>query len=144
MLMFMWLDLFPSYARLKCLICNSSANISMDFSGNDLLRAPELTFTFSGRYFLPTQVGDFNFSFNYFWSDSFYWDQENRIKEPSYALLNAEASWLTPDQKIKLSLWGRNLMDEKYALFTNNSPPSGDAYGPAEPRMYGVKVAYEF
>ncbi|MFA5630640.1 MAG: TonB-dependent receptor [Porticoccaceae bacterium] len=116
----------------------------VDFSGNELFRAPEITFNAAIHYLLPTDIGEFGFSANYYHNGGFYWDEDNRLKEPSHQLVNLEASWTDPSSKYKVSLWGRNIFEEKYSVYTNNSPSSGDAYVPSEPRMYGVNFEYNF
>ncbi|MFA5630970.1 MAG: TonB-dependent receptor [Porticoccaceae bacterium] len=120
------------------------ANIPADFSGNELTRAPDLTYNLSAVYVIPVYTGDLSFSLSYFYNNGFYWDPENRLEEPSYGVLNAEVSWSSYGNNFKFALWGRNITNEKYSVYTNNSPPSSDAYGPSDPVMYGFYLDYSF
>ena len=76
-------------------------------------------------------------------SDEFYWDSNERIREPSYTTLSARASWRPRDSGFRLSLWGRNLTDEKHsrAVFLLETY---DGISYARPRTYGVGVEYAF
>lgn len=64
-------------------------------------------------------------------------------RSDSYSVLNTRMSWLSPEQRWEVALWGRNLTDEFYTTFISSS---GAATGgvlanyPAEPRTYGVNV----
>lgn len=116
----------------------------VDFAGNELQRAPPFTFNASLYYTVPTEMGEFSYSLMYYHNGGFYWDEDNRVEEPAYNIVNTELSWMDSSMKYKVSLWGRNILEEEYSIYTNNSPSSGDAYTPGERRMYGVRVEYNF
>ena len=65
-----------------------------------------------------------------------------------YFLVDASANWLSPDEKIKLSVNLRNLTDEKYRVGGYNFPGAlfGNSiigyYGP--PRTATFSVEYRF
>jgi len=126
---------------------NGLGNVAVrpvDFSGNSLVRAPDYSFTSAINYVVPTSVGEIAFSLNYFHTDDFYWNEDNRLSEPSYGLLNAEIAWTDPSEKYKISLWGRNITDEKYSTLTTDNPTTGDNYVPGKPAWYGFNAEYRF
>ncbi|MCK9505763.1 MAG: TonB-dependent receptor [Porticoccaceae bacterium] len=112
-----------------------------NFAGNELMRAPEITFNAALNYALPA---GFDVVVNYYYNDGFYWDEDNRIKEPSYEVVNFSLNWADPAEKVRLSLWGKNMTDEKYSVYSTNAPPAGDNYTAAPPRTYGISGEYRF
>jgi iron complex outermembrane recepter protein len=120
---------------------NSAVPGGKDLSGNTVIRAPEMTLNLGGTYQIPTDAGLFAVSGNYYHNDGFYWDPENRIEEPAYDILNMDISWTSLDEDYVVRLWGRNLIDEEYSLFSSPST-IGDSYTPAPPRTFGVSLEY--
>jgi len=112
-----------------------------NFAGNDLMRAPEVTFNGALSYALPA---GFDVVVNYYYNDGFYWDEDNRMKEPSYEVVNFSVNWTDPAEKLKLSLWGKNMTDTEYSVYSTNAPPAGDNYTAAPPRTYGISGEYTF
>lgn len=121
-------------------------NVSLngDFSGNTLFRTPEISYNATVNYLVPTDAGNFNINLTYYYSDEYFWDEMNRVREPSYSLINGAVSWEDTSETYKVSVWGRNLSDEEYSAYSSPSTASGDGYSPAEPRMYGVNLEYRF
>ncbi len=122
---------------------NGMGNVATtgNFAGNDLMRAPEMTFNAALNYVLPA---GFDVVVNYYYNDGFYWDEDNRIKEPSYEVVNFSFNWRDPAEKVKLSLWGKNMTDTEYSVYSTNAPPAGDNYTAAAPRTYGISGEYSF
>ena len=122
----------------------AQGNVPADFSGNAIILAPEFTFNLGVNYTLPTDIGVFAVDANLYYNEGFYWTQDNRLKEPSYELLNVQAFWADPSETYKIGFWGKNLTDTEYSLYTSSSPSSSDAYVPALPRTYGAFIEYNF
>ncbi|MFA5630627.1 MAG: TonB-dependent receptor [Porticoccaceae bacterium] len=114
-----------------------------DGRGNDLIRAPDYTVNLGGSYTIPIETGRIAMAVNYYYNDGFFWEPENRLKQDSYSLLNAELSWSTLDERLKLSFFGKNLTDDKYSYQTS-SGSFGDFVTAAAPRTGGVAVEYSF
>jgi len=116
----------------------------VDFSGNSLMRAPELTFNVSVDYRIPTSVGSFGINLNYYYNDGFWWDQANTLKEESYELVNMTLSWANISERLKLTLWGKNITNTKHSSWTVNIEQAGNVYAPAPPATYGIRGEYSF
>jgi hypothetical protein len=85
--------------------------------GNELVRSPEWTFNLGMMYRRPVDFGFIGGSFDYKWTDDFFWEIDNRLVEPSYGLLNGQLFWQTADERWGVSVWGRNITDEEYSMF---------------------------
>jgi len=117
--------------------------------GQEMLRAPELAAYLSMQYDSPIDVGgregSLSLNMNYAWKDDYLFDFEVDplvdVTQDAHGILNARAT-LTID-KVSLSVWGKNMTDEKYffdkvVAATNNRGNYG------HPRTYGVDFAYRF
>ncbi|MDB5447965.1 MAG: TonB-dependent receptor, partial [Phenylobacterium sp.] len=113
-----------------------------DVSGYKLIRTPFFTVNLGGDYTIPLSQGDLVVSGNFYYSGHSYWDPLNRLKEPSYVLVNGQLRWNAPDDHTSLSVWGDNLLDQKYNLTLVTS--SSDTHVYARPRTYGVRVDYRW
>ncbi|MFA5632013.1 MAG: TonB-dependent receptor [Porticoccaceae bacterium] len=114
-----------------------------DASGNKLIRAPDYTFNVGATYEVPTEYGIVGTTVNYYYNDGFFWEPENRLAQDSYSILNAEISWASPDEKLRLSIFGKNLTDDEYSFYAN-SGGFGDLVSAGAPRTGGFAVEYNF
>ena len=105
---------------------------SPDFSGN-----------FGPEYRLVTPGGDVLGSLNYSYSSAFAWDADNRLKQPAYGMLNGSIRWIPPGNQWEFMLWGKNLTDVQYSIYTTANVV-GDEESPAPPRTFGVSVSHHF
>ncbi|NQZ22453.1 MAG: TonB-dependent receptor [Colwellia sp.] len=119
---------------------------SIDISGRELAHAPSYTFSIGSTY-----LSDNGVIFNINWSgkDEFYFSDSHDEKAANSNLLNAKIGYELNDWSI--SLWARNITDEKVAtrgFFFGNEPDLGWAakkyqrYG--APRQVGVTFDYNF
>lgn len=133
----------------------ATAGQECDVTGNNMVRSPEMTFNLGLLYSVPIEYGILGASLDYAWSDEFYWEIDNRLKEPSKGLLNGTVSWQTPDEAFGVTLWGKNIANEKFANFqvaqascgaacSFNPAGIGDHYSPGAPRTWGVDFGFRF
>lgn len=117
--------------------------------GQEMLRSPELAVYAAVQYDSPISIGgregNLSLNMNYAWKDDYIFDFEVDplidVTQDAHGILNARAT-LTID-KVSLSVWGKNMTDEKYffdkvVAATNNRGNYG------HPRTYGVDFAYRF
>ncbi|NNE37498.1 MAG: TonB-dependent receptor, partial [Gammaproteobacteria bacterium] len=114
-----------------------------NLTGNDTIRTPDLTLNITPSYTWDTEVGTFTAAVNYYHNSGFAWDVSNRLTEPSYDVLNASLSWTSLNEKLNLRLWGRNLTDKQYAIYSAVSELT-DSYAPAAPLTWGVTGTFSF
>ncbi|MBK7249429.1 MAG: TonB-dependent receptor [Gammaproteobacteria bacterium] len=120
-----------------------NANVVRDVSGYKEPKSPKWTLGLSANYNHDFDFGTVDLAATVFHSDEFFWDANERVREPSYTTLSARASWQPRDSKFRLSLWGRNLTDERHSLATFLLE-TYDGISYAKPRTYGIGVEYAF
>lgn len=137
---------FPSGQVLTPRPAPAGGNISTsgDLSGNDIIFSPHFTSGLSGSYELPV-FGEHKLGLSATWyrNGSFYWDPQNRVKQPSYSLFNGQISFTLPGDAVTFKLFGRNLSNKKYYAQVSPSP-TGDLGVPGAPRTYGVAADFTF
>jgi iron complex outermembrane recepter protein len=112
-----------------------------DCSGNDMVRSPELTYNISLNYELPTDSGTYLANIMAAYTDDYAWEPDNNIIEDDYTVINASVGWMTVDEKLKLTLWGRNITNEEYSVYTT-SAGSGTVAAGAPEVTWGLTVDY--
>ncbi len=89
-----------------------------DYSGNYLPLAPRETLSANLSYNLPVARSFANFLvLNVGWNGvgRIYWNEENTLSQSFYGLWSASLSW--EKGHFGASLWGKNLLNEKYNTF---------------------------
>ena len=115
------------------------------FDGNPLPFAPDVSATLGGRYaFALTRGVDASLAAHAKYRGDYYLDPEGleTRMQAGFTTLQAEAAFTFTDTGLSLTVWGRNLTDEDYAL---------SGYGfigyntfRSDPRTYGVRLDYSF
>lgn len=114
---------------------------------NVTLPTPEFSGTAMVRYEFPQKLfgGSLSASADYFYTEP--WDAQSGVSLPGYELVNARLDLSELDAgQVSVSLWGRNLLDEEYAVapgtLQSSLPAKTAFYG--DPRTFGVQVNYIF
>jgi iron complex outermembrane recepter protein len=115
------------------------------FDGNPLPFAPDVSATLGGRYaFALTQGVDASLAAHAKYRSDYYLDPEGleTRMQAEFTTLQTEAVFTFTDAGLSLTVWGRNLTDEDYAL---------SGYGfigyntfRSDPRTYGLRLDYSF
>jgi iron complex outermembrane receptor protein len=121
--------------------------IGIDFDGNTLPRAPEVTASASIQYTHPAGAwGDLVWRGEYSYRDDQYFNPDNlpNTLGAGYSLFNARVGLVGAGDSWEIFVWGRNLTDERYV--TNRGVSflgiPFDLYG--TPRTYGVSIRKNF
>lgn len=109
---------------------------TIDATGNDMIRAPEITLNVGATYAWATSAGTLTFDTSYYYNDGFYFEPDNRVRQGAYNNLTAQLSWALPDESWRVRVWGKNLLEEKYWYQVSTS--LGDAGTPAPPMTFGI------
>jgi iron complex outermembrane receptor protein len=81
---------------------------SADLSGKRMIHAPETTVSVGGNFTTPIDdETELQLSANYFHSSSFFWEPENRVRQPAYDLLSAQAAISFEDGRYRLRVFGK-------------------------------------
>ena len=120
-----------------------NASVTTDVAGNKLVRTPPITVNAGLNFDTPVRDNDrFTATVNIAYSDSYFFDVTNRIKQSAYALINASAEY-TFNERFSVGVFGRNLTDKKYlAIAVANNFGDQAQIGP--PMTYGVKLGVKF
>jgi len=121
-----------------------NASTTIDASGNRLIRTPSFTFNVGADYRQPLADGaELAAAANFFHSGISYWEASNRVVQPRTNILNGELSYLESSGRMRIALWGMNLLNDKYPRFILSST-TADSQVYAQPRIYGVRLSANF
>jgi iron complex outermembrane recepter protein len=110
-----------------------------DATGLDTVRTPGRTATVAADYRLAAWNGNLHFAASYSSNSGFAWDPDNRLRQPSYDVVNASAEWTAPSSGWSIQLWGRNLTGTQFCIYAA-ARALLDSCSPAPPRTYGVTL----
>lgn len=114
-----------------------------DASDNQLVSAPRFTATLGLSHEAETSIGLFNTSMNVSHKGKIYGDYANTFFTKETTLLAASLTWAPSSQSAwDITLWGRNLTDEKYQ--STSVRLEGAMATPGEPRAYGAAFRARF
>lgn len=118
--------------------------VSVDASGNRMMRAPKFTLTANVDYEHEMDWGSFGLSANLNYDSGFYFDPVENLRQKRYTLVNAQV-FVQPKilHGLRLSVYGKNLTNKNYLSSTLESTvTTGMSYG--APRQYGVQADFKF
>ncbi len=120
--------------------------------GNKFAQAPRHTVNLSATYNRPVEIGGYIFiTAGYTYQSEVTFQDDNIGSElafqKGYELFDARVGWLgVAGSRFDLSLYGKNLADESYALERQDQMAAfgflGTIYN--DPRTYGVEMRYNF
>lgn len=128
-------------------------SVPTDWAGNEPPRAPELTANLNLNYLIDAgSVGNFELNANLAYvsennptnSSLNLATGDYAFRDDAYTLVNLSATWNSTDDSLHLTLFGKNVTDEKYHVSYNAFSTFGqhEIYG--EPATYGVRIGYDF
>ena len=112
----------------------------VDLSGRILPYAPRETYSLNVAYRLPVPRSFANFFvLNVGWNGvgRTFWNEENTLSQPFYSLLSASLAWEKGHWGV--SLWGKNLLNEKYNTFYFRSI-GNDFFAQGKPLHFGISM----
>ncbi len=112
--------------------------------GLQLVRAPEWTYSLSVNHdYSLGNAGTLSSRIAYSYSDDTPMNDANRYTLDGYELVDASITWSNAGEQLSVSLWGKNLTDEVYALTGTTSSYFTYLYQ-SLPRTYGVELVHRF
>lgn len=126
-------------------------NGQQDLSGERPPQAPELKYTLSANYDQPLA----DLPFNGFGNVSYVWQSETatdlardpRLEQDEYGLLNVSMGIRDKQERYELSVFGKNVTDEYYALSKGQADPVGGYFqftSRGSQAYWGVAAKYSF
>lgn len=117
--------------------------VTINAAGNTTVHSPDVTAYLNADYSVPTSVGRLELNLNISYNSGYYWDPDNRLKQPQTTLVGAYLKWISSQQPWDVRLWSNNLTDRRYYSY-ESAFSLGDVASPAAPRTYGVTFTYYF
>ena len=93
----------------------------VDLSGNKMIGSAEWNFNLSGDWrFAETDRGAFNLHVDTVFTGETFFEAFNQpnLSQDDYWLLNGRLQFDSADDKYTIALWGKNLADEEYFVFS--------------------------
>lgn len=117
---------------------------SLDVSGNDVVRVPDVIFNLGAVLDIPVSDQDsISLAVSYYYSDDHFFDITNRLKQDDYDVLNLSATYSRDGEPWSIEVWGNNVFDSEYYAIVQ-SFTLGDMGTPSAPARYGIRAKYEF
>jgi len=118
-------------------------SVEADIAGNDLINAPRSTVSLGANYSTKLARGQLTIDASAYLSSKYYLDIGNRVKQPSFTLVNATIGWTTPDGHWNFNVFGRNLSNADYYA-ANTISTIADSVTYAKPRWFGGGVGFKY
>lgn len=117
--------------------------VTADVSGNNMIRAPRLSFNIGFDWGADLAGGRLGINANLYHSSRVYFDFANRFSQKPYELVSSEISWTTADEAWRFSLWTNNLTNAKvYREIRAGALGTDVSY--EQPRRVGIGASYKF
>ncbi|MEJ8567722.1 TonB-dependent receptor domain-containing protein [Elongatibacter sediminis] len=138
------------YAYLDATFDEYIFDDELDFTGNDLPRAPEHSFNAAVTFEQPVGAGLIRFRGDYSWIDDHFFEPDQGLTlgttQEAFGLLNISLAYEQGPWRV--SAWARNLTDEVYRTTTLSfGPPSPTTFTMEYlglPRTYGVTIGWRY
>ena len=117
-----------------------------DVSGNALSLTSDAVVN-AGLFFdYPTDIGTFDFNANATWNSGYTFEPSEAFKQGDFVDLNATAGFELPNGTTRISVFGKNLLNEKIIRVgvTGGNPGGYLEEQMRPPRTYGIKVSQAF
>jgi iron complex outermembrane receptor protein len=119
----------------------------LNLKGTTLPRSPHTTFTLGAEYLWDGDWGTISVRGDYSHTSKVSFTQFDApfVTQKGYGLLNARATYTTPDGNWDFSLWAQNLTDTYYyQVMLENTGFYGVVSLPGPPRTFGATGRYNF
>lgn len=159
---FAWLKArYKNFANAVGTGLNATTDINInnqpqDWSGHQMARAPEFSGNVGFDYHIPMGEGGVTLAANVSYTSSYVVNNpslygplagpladQQRYRQDGYALVNASVAWTDPSGHMRVTLFGRNLTNHRYAI-AKTGASNGDYGTLAEPATYGVRFGFEY
>jgi iron complex outermembrane recepter protein len=113
--------------------------ITINGAGLHMTNAPDFSAYGAADYSVAVAGGLLDVDVNEAYNSGYYWDPDNRLRQPALALLGGYVKWTDREGKWSYRLWGNNVTSRRHYTY-EDAFAFGDVYSPAMPASYGVAV----
>jgi len=141
----------PEFTNIKYFDANADGVV--DDKDNQLARSwdfqkvTELSYSLAAMYNFDIAGGAALLArVAYSWRDDYMTDLYNKpwLQQESFGLLDASLTYTSPSEKVRVSVYGKNLSDEEYFDYAADVGALDSARWGGAPRTYGVRVSYAY
>ncbi|WP_245654120.1 TonB-dependent receptor [Novosphingobium rosa] len=111
-----------------------------------LPNAPRFSVNYVFRYDRDTSIGNLAAQFDGAWYDDQYLEVTNGLSslQKAYNVSNASLTWTSPNSKLSVEVYGRNVFNKAYRAYTLNLGALGTTSMYAKPATYGVSATVKW
>jgi iron complex outermembrane receptor protein len=123
-----------------------TGNTERDFSGNDVVRTPDISYTFAANQRIAMgNAGDLEIGVDYYYNGGYNTTPQNSpfFEQEAYGLWNARLSYFYDPYGLQLTAFVNNALDEEY-FGTILQQDFGRTVVLAPPRLMGMRVKWNF
>jgi iron complex outermembrane receptor protein len=117
--------------------------ITINGTGFHMTNAPDFSAYGAADYTMALAGGLLDLNVNESYNSGYYWNPDDRLRQPAFALLGGYVKWTDGEGKWSYRLWGNNVTSRHYYTY-EDAFAFGDIYSPAMRATYGVAVARKF
>ena len=117
----------------------------VDASGNRLPQSEQFVGQLSTDYEVPISSGSLHYNLTASYNGDYYIEADNFLRQPPFVLLNTSLTWTARSERYSLSLWLKNLADER-VIANSSSQAIGypTSYLAQPPRTVGITARTRF
>jgi iron complex outermembrane receptor protein len=140
---------YRDFDSAPCSVTNNdfpygNLTVPCNVSGNRLERTPDFSFNIAADYRVPLLAnGELATNLTYSYSGRYFWNTDNRLKQPALSLLNGQIKWSSAGDKYYVRVYGNNLTNKKYFTYASGEA-NGDIGATALGRTYGVALGFKY
>ncbi len=144
------LQLFGNYAYIHARFADNDVDgVKQEYANNRFRLTPDHSFAIGLNARGEIAKGIFLFATpSYSYKTKIFFEDANTagLEQAAYGLLNFRGGIELAEQKLTLSFWGNNLLNEKFIVSAGNT---GSLFGdptqiPCAPRMFGTTINWKF
>jgi iron complex outermembrane recepter protein len=112
-------------------------------TGNSVERTPPFSGTVDVNYTFGVLGGRLKLDANVFYSDGYYLDALEQLRNPAYTMVNLRATWTDPSSRFDVAVFGKNVNNARYYVGISADPSAARVTWGA-PALFGGQVTYHF
>lgn len=116
-----------------------ASSFAGDASGKRIPQAQKFVGNLGLDYEKQVPFGTLHFNANASYNGDYYFESDNFLRQPAYVLVGTSLAWTSTDKHYMVSVWAKNLVNEKVIYNASTQPPGYPvSYGGQAPRSVGI------
>lgn len=135
-------SIFSNWGYTHAVFKEYKRSETLDYAGKFLPLVPAQTFAVGANYRIPFKsryIDLLNLNLQYAGTGKLYWNEENKVTQPYYSLLNGKIA--ASKGNVTLSLWAKNITNTEYTAFYFDSSGGRGMAQKGKPFTAGLSVS---